>query len=253
VLLLPKVILAVSLALNPVTSAAALPSQEGRQFLVYDPRGDGRAVEVIGDLARAERIAILVPGTDTTLRDFDRGLGGVTRRAPSVQARTLYEATGSDPRVAVIAWLGYDPPEGLGPAALREDRASAGAVELQRFVASLPTAAAKVVIGHSYGTVVVGLAAHGFGPGVTDIVALASPGMGVSCLAELDFGGRVWAATAEADWIRRVPHVKFAGLGHGADPSGDEFGALRLPADGVSNHDSYLVPGSVCWQDDAPT
>ena len=30
------------------------------------------------------------PASDTTLRDFDRGLGGVARRAPAVQARALY-------------------------------------------------------------------------------------------------------------------------------------------------------------------
>src|SRR5919112_585778 len=85
-----KLFLAVSLLLNPVHGP--LPAREGRQFLVYDTRGDGRAIEVIGDLGRAERIAILVPGTDTTLRDFDRGLGGVARRAPAVQARALYDA-----------------------------------------------------------------------------------------------------------------------------------------------------------------
>ena len=64
----------------------------GRQFLAFDPAGDGTAVEVLGDLSTADRIAVLVPGVDTTLRDFDRGLGGVARRAPAVQARALYDS-----------------------------------------------------------------------------------------------------------------------------------------------------------------
>src|SRR5690349_5016188 len=84
--------------------------RSGRRFLSFDPRGDGQAVEVLGDLAAAERIAVLIPGVDTRLRDFDRGLGGVSRRAPAVQARAVYaalRAAAPGSRVAVVAWLGY--------------------------------------------------------------------------------------------------------------------------------------------------
>jgi hypothetical protein len=215
----------------------------GRRFLAFDPAGDGRAVEVLGDLATARRIVILVPGNDTTLADFDRGLGGVARRAPAIQARSVYQAA-NDPGVAVIAWLGYDSPEGMGMATIREERAQAGAVELQRFVASLPGAATVVVVGHSYGSTVVGQAAPGFGPAVTDLVALASPGMGVSDAAQLHTRARVWAGTSGHDWIRHVPHLRVAGFGHGADPTDSGFGARPVPTDNVSNHDSYLVAGS---------
>src|SRR4051812_19683808 len=91
---------------------------QGRHFLEFDPAGDGRAVEVLGDLATATRVAILVPGVDSVLADFDRGLGGVPRRAPRVQARTLYQRLSQRAAgVAGIAWLRYDPPEGVGPAA----------------------------------------------------------------------------------------------------------------------------------------
>ena len=158
---------------------------------------------------------------------------------------TSFPDTETAPRQsAVIAWLGYDSPEGISMATIREERAQAGAVELQRFVASLPTEATVVVVGHSYGSTVVGLAAPGFGPAVTDLVALASPGMGVSDAAQLHTRARVWAGTSEQDWIRRVPHVKVAGFGHGADPTDGDFGARPLPTDRVSGHDSYLVPGS---------
>ncbi|PWR08917.1 hypothetical protein DKT68_14020, partial [Micromonospora acroterricola] len=112
----------------PVTAAAMRAAgppyagwaADGRRFLTFDPRGDGRAVEVLGDLAGADRIAVLVPGVGTTLTDFDRGLGGVARRAPSAQAGQLYrELRAADPaaRVAVLAWLGYDPPDGVVTAA----------------------------------------------------------------------------------------------------------------------------------------
>src|SRR5690606_40719459 len=35
-----------------------------RRFLAFDPRGGGRAVEVIGDLRSADRIAVVVPGAE---------------------------------------------------------------------------------------------------------------------------------------------------------------------------------------------
>jgi len=249
-----------ALALSPLTVSAdyAAVAREmwaagygqmasGRRFLAFDPAGDGRAVEAVGDITTARRIVILVPGNDTTFGTFDRGLGGVARRALAVQARAVHEAA-DDPGVAVIAWLGYDSPEGFGMATIREERARAGAVELQRFVASLPAAATVVVVGHSYGSTVVGLAAPGFGPAVTDLVALASPGMGVSAAAGLHTGShapaRVWAGTSDRDWIRLVPHLNIAGFGHGADPTGSGFGARPLPTDNVASHDSYLVPGS---------
>jgi alpha/beta hydrolase family protein len=224
-------------------AANASSGGRGRQFLLYDQSGDGRAIEVVGDLAAARRIVVLVPGSDTTLADFDRGYGGVERRAPAVQARTLYAAIG-DPSVAVIAWLGYDPPEGLSKAAIREDRAVAGAAALTRFLDGLAVtrpSSSVVVIGHSYGTVVMGLTK--LPPTVTDVVALASPGMGVDSAADLG-PVRVWAARADADWIRFVPGVRVFGLGHSTDPTDPDFGATILPSDGVAGHDYYLTPGS---------
>jgi len=218
----------------------------GRTFLAFDPRGNGRAVEVVGDLATAHRIVVVVPGSDTSLENFDRGLGGVARRAPATQARTIHDAVyAADPNAstAVIAWLGYDPPEGLGKAALREDRAKEGAAALARFTAGLAVtnpAARVIVVGHSYGTVVIGRAAASLGPNVTDLVALASPGMG----DDLHTTARLWAARADADWIGWVPGIRVAGLGHGADPTGDAYGARQLPSEGVQGHDGYLVAGS---------
>jgi hypothetical protein len=220
-------------------------ARSGRRFLSFDPRGDGRAVEVLGDLATAERIAVLVPGVDTRLRDFDRGLGGVSRRALAVQARTLYAALRTaDPRarIAVVAWLGYDPPEGLSLDSARDLRARAGAEALTGFVAALPAQAAVTLIGHSYGALVVGLAAPHL-PRVGDVVALGAPGMGAPTAAGLG-GARVWSALAADDWIRRIPQLRIGHLGHGRRPSAPEFGALPLPVDSVQGHDGYLCPGS---------
>ncbi|HEU4346724.1 MAG TPA: alpha/beta hydrolase [Actinoplanes sp.] len=223
-------------------------AMSGRHFLSFDPAGDGTAVEVVGDLAAADRIAVLVPGVDTRLRDFDRGLGGVSRRAPAVQARAMYgrlRATDPSARVAVVAWLGYDTPDGIGLDAISEARARDGAVALVAFAGRLHgqhPAAAIMLIGHSYGAIVAGLAAPRL-PFVTDVVALGAPGMGAARASDLG-GPRVWSALAPADWIRRVPQLRWFGLGHGRRPSNPAFGARPLPTGGVAGHDYYLTPGS---------
>jgi alpha/beta hydrolase family protein len=228
--------------------AYATWAASNRHFLSFDPAGDGTAAEVVGDLSTADRIVVVVPGVDTTLRDFDRGLGGVARRAPAVQARAIWwklRTTDRRARVAVIAWLGYDPPEGIGLAAVREQRARAGAVALSRFVqgvhAQRPSATVTLV-GHSYGAIVAGLAAPHL-PYVQDVVALGAPGMGVGHASDLG-GARVWSALAAKDWIRRIPQLRLFDLGHGRRPSNPSFGALPLPTTGVDGHDYYLTPGS---------
>jgi len=228
--------------------AYAVWAASGRHFLAFDPAGDGTAAEVVGDLSTADRIAVLVPGVDTTLRDFDRGLGGVTRRAPAVQARALYRSLrAADPsaRVAVVAWLGYDTPDGIGLDSVREARARTGAAALTSFVRGLHAqrpGATVTLIGHSYGAIVVGLTAPRL-PEVRDLVALGAPGMGAGRAADLG-GARVWSALAAADWIRRIPQVRLFDLGHGRRPSSPGFGARRLPTAGVAGHDFYLSPGS---------
>ena len=219
---------------------------EGRHFLFFDPRGDGKTAEVFGDLTTATRVAVLVPGVDTTLADFDRGLGGVARRAPGVQGRTLYQQLSKrSGHVAVISWLGYDPPEGLGPAAATEGRARAGATALTAFVHDLRRqrpGATVTLIGHSYGSIVVGLAARHL-PEVADVVTMGAPGIGADRARDLG-GARVWSALAPTDWIRRIPQVRVFGLGLGRRPSSAGFGSIALPTDGVAGHDYYLTEGS---------
>ncbi|MCW3819368.1 alpha/beta hydrolase family protein [Micromonospora sp. DR5-3] len=221
---------------------------DGRQFLAFDPRGDGLAVEVLGDLATADRIAVLVLGVGSTLRDFDRGLGGVARRAPARQARDLYRELRADnpaARVAVLAWLGYDAPDGIltaaGPASA--DRGATALLGTLRTLAAHRPDAAVTLIGHSYGALVAGRAARRAPAQVTDLVTLGGIGTGVDRAGQLG-GVRVWAAEAPTDWIRRVPQVRLPGLGHGTRPGDPAFGARPLPVDGVAGHDGYLVPGT---------
>jgi pimeloyl-ACP methyl ester carboxylesterase len=231
-------------------NASAASWSPQRQLIEYDPRGTGRVAEVVGDLATADRIGILVPGVGNRLGNFDDGYAGVLRRSPAWQARQLYRQIRADDgtaRIAVIAWLGYDPPDGIGRDAMREERARAGAAALTRFVTGLTQyrpSATLTLVGHSYGSVVAGLAARPLGRRVHDIVALGSPGMGVDRVAQLHTAARVWAGSARGDWTRRLPGLRLFGVGHGRLPIDASFGARALPAGNVVAHDGYFMPGS---------
>jgi pimeloyl-ACP methyl ester carboxylesterase len=225
-------------------------ARQGRQFLSFDPRGTGRVVEVFGDLGAADRIAVLVPGVSTTGNNFDTGLDDVRDRAPAVQARNLYDATRAaapGEHVAVIAWLGYDAPQGVGRSAAREELARAGANALDSFAKDLAIQrprARVTLIGHSYGSVVTGLAAATLPWQVKDVVVVGSPGMGVSRAADLHTSAHVWAGQAAQDWIDWVPAFQVWGAGHGTLPITPGFGARVFGTNGVSDHDHYLAPGT---------
>ncbi|MFC0530729.1 alpha/beta hydrolase [Phytohabitans kaempferiae] len=199
-------------------------------------------VDVLGQPSTADGIAILVPGVGTTPANLATTTG--------VMARSLYGSAGrlAPPGdVAVVAWLGYRPPGGLGPDAAREDRARAGAAALSGYVSRLVAGRPHVrvtLIGHSYGAIVVGLAAATLPAQVTDLVALGAPGMGADRAADLGTTARVWAAESPHDWIRLVPEVRLFALGLGTRPATDSFGARELPTAGVSRHDGYLTDGS---------
>jgi len=207
--------------------------------------GNGYRVEVVGDPATAGHIAVLVPGADTTPSTFDTGLGGVLRRAPGWQAHQL--ATAAGPGTAVVAWLGYDPPDGVNRSAVRSERGEAGAVALVAYLDRLATQyphATVTVIGHSYGTVVLGHAAAHLPSTVTDLVAIGSPGMDVGRVADLGTHARVWAGSDASDWTLRLPDLRILGSGHGTNPTRTRFGALPLDVHDAPGHDGYFVPGT---------
>jgi hypothetical protein len=210
----------------------------GVTVLGCDPAGRGLAVVALGDPASAPHVTVLVPGSDTDLarlRDPDR-----PQRRPAGWARALADAGG--PGLAVVLWVGYPTPEGLGVDAATGRLARAGAAALTGFVAGLPAGAHVTVVGHSYGAVVTALAAPDLA--ADDLVLLGSPGAHAGSVAELGTAARVWAGRAESDWIGRVPALRIGDLGHGRDPAGPGFGARPVPVAGVVGHDGYLSPGT---------
>ncbi|GAB2818873.1 alpha/beta hydrolase family protein [Actinoallomurus bryophytorum] len=237
-------------AANRRAMDAAGPPYRGRpgRYLLFDARGDGRVAQVFGDLRAADRIAVLVPGAGARGANFWTGVGGRRFRSPAVQAAGLYrEAARYGGRIAVIAWLGYETPKGIEAAEAREDLARAGAAALERFVAGLVAVrpgATVALLGHSYGSTVIGTAAPRLPAQVTDLAVFGSPGMGVHDVTGLGTSARVWAGQSARDWIRWVPGVQVFGLGHGTKPADPAFGAQVFPTADVTGHDHYLSPGT---------
>ncbi|MEU8693603.1 alpha/beta hydrolase [Streptomyces sp. NPDC048665] len=224
--------------------AAADRTLASRNLLSFDGRGAGRATEVLGDLSRADHIAVLVPGSDTSLDTYAR----FHQTAAALYADLTHRAPHGT-RVAVIAWLGYETPATVSTTVTTTTRADEAAPHLRAFVRDLRAAtephAHLSLLCHSYGSVVCGRAAPGLD--ADDIALVGSPGTGAGSAAALHTRARVWAARGGDDWIAHVPHTSVhlfgTAIGFGTDPVSRAFGARVFDA-GDAQHSGYFTPGS---------
>ncbi|WP_425264209.1 alpha/beta hydrolase [Streptomyces caeruleatus] len=216
-----------------------------RHFLSFDGRGAGLATEVFGDLARADRVAVLVPGSDTSIDTYDR-----FRDAARALHERLTRQAPQGTRTAVVAWLGYQTPATVSTTVTTPARAEEAAPKLREFVRQLRAVTAGQgarisLLCHSYGSVVCGRAASHVA--VDDIALVGSPGTGADTAAALHTPARVWAARGSDDWVAEVPHVRLdllgTTVGFGTDPVSPSFGA-RVFAAGAGGHSDYFRPGS---------
>ncbi|MEU7137738.1 alpha/beta hydrolase [Streptomyces sp. NPDC046261] len=217
----------------------------GRQILAFDPTGPGRAAEVFGDLDRAERVSVVVPGVDTNVLTFEKSQRAYS--APVGMARSLYAAerkASPGTGTAVIAWADYTSPAGVGMDAATGKLAAEGALRLRKLVRALPGRSKVSLFCHSYGSVVCGVAARDLSPRVTDVAVAGSPGMRADRASDLRSSARIWAMRDADDWIQGVPHLEVGGLGHGADPVSEAFGARVLSASDARGHAGYFAPGT---------
>ena len=212
-----------------------------RHLLTFDGRGPGRAVEVLGDLLKADHIAVLVPGSDTSLDTYDR-----FRRA----ARALHDRTGprhSGDRLARLRNTRNDQRNGPHAHPSRTRRPPPARVHTRTATAWWATRTSVSLLCHSYGSVVCARAAPDRDD-VDDMALFGSPGTGADTAAALHTKARVWAGRGADDWIADVPHTQAdlfgTTVGFGTDPVSPAFGA-RVFAAGDGGHSDYLKPGSV--------
>ncbi|WP_344750990.1 alpha/beta hydrolase, partial [Micromonospora olivasterospora] len=249
--------------LDALTARLTDGGQPRAYLLGLDPGGEGRAIVALGDPDRADRVLTYVPGMTAGLADASGELG----RAARVRDRcAALDPTGA---TAAVLWLDYDAPDFLHEAALPRQAGDAGPA-LHRFQEGLRAThdgppARQTVLGHSYGSVVVGTAARDHGLAADALVFVGSPGVGVDGAAGLRLpGGEVWASTAPDDVIRlaRPPDalarrilvgasplaaVLVGGEEHalwfGRDPTDPGFGARTFPS-GRYGHTGYWDPGN---------
>ncbi|MFJ9363652.1 alpha/beta hydrolase [Nocardia sp. NPDC101769] len=212
----------------------AADAGSGRLVLAVDRNGHGAIA--LNNPDTAVNVATFVPGTGSSLTGI--GLGVDRVQALLDAAERAYPAA----RTSVIAWYGYDAPPDLAQAA-RDRRARAGAPALDRFESGLRAghpglAAHQTVVGHSYGSTLIGAAASGANSlAADDVVFVGSPGVGVDDVSKLHLtgipaghnGAHVYATADPAD-----PVPKFGQFLHGVDPVDREFRATVFTSSGAT-------------------
>jgi hypothetical protein len=236
-------------------------------LLRIDPAGEGQAVVALGDPDRAGHVLTQVPGMTADLASYGGELARAERIA--VRAAELAPATAT----STVMWLGYDAPDFVDEAASRS-LATAGAAGLHRFQDGLRAThvgppAHQTVLGHSYGSLVVGTAAAQPGLAADEVVFVGSPGVGVDSATDLRVPpGQVWSSTSRSDviqWAAVSPRSlaedlvlsqavpggflpAFArpenDLYFGTNPSDPAFGARVFTSEPDAGHLGYWEPGS---------
>jgi hypothetical protein len=190
---------------------------------------DGHAAVSIGNPDTATHNATFVPGTG---QDLARLQYSTEDAEVMFQAALRADGNLQPENLAVTMWMGYDPPMNLGQAGY-PGFATDGGADLAAFQDGMRashegTQSVNTVIGHSYGSTLVGAAASdGNVLPVDNVIAVGSPGMLVDHAGDLalDTGGEVYAMRARFDPINIA-----TGLTLGSSPTAEDFGAIRLAA-----------------------
>ncbi|MEU6732304.1 alpha/beta hydrolase [Streptomyces physcomitrii] len=245
-------------------AASGVPGKNGKSalpqayLLGFDTQGIGHAVIANGNPDTADHTAVYVPGTTSNLE----GIGGNINRAAYLWKEMNSQAPGQE--ISTITWLGYDAPQGLLDAT-QKHFAYDGAPELDSFLDGLQTAQGgadgshTTVVGHSYGSTVVGATAKDFDLAADDVVMVGSPGVLVGSADDLDVGKEhVWSEAARSDPIPALGRDFLAGHQWGANtwngipydagyissiPSDESFGAHRMDVD-TGGHSDYWTEDS---------
>lgn len=247
------------------TLLAVLDQRDGRTRQLLALGSDGRRLTAAvssGDVDRAARLAVFVPGFTSTVATqlirYERDSAGA-----SDLATALMRQRGAEGEVVAITWMGYPAPlvdEVMLPSrtVLGEQVAKDGATRLADFLTgiraahvfagSTATAPPIAVWGHSYGSLLAALMLRDHDVPVDYFAAAGSPGFGVADVGKLRLPeGRVYAIATSDDpvagtgWFvkdpRSLPGVTVLESHVSPLPDGTQ-GA------GIGGHSRYFEPGS---------
>ena len=239
-----------------------------------------------GDVDHAKNVATIVPGISTTVNEK---LGGEIDRAGVIRDAAVAEGKLQTKDVAVVSWLGYKAPGGFDPLhhpldslnnlpdIATSDLAEKGAVKLAGFETGLAAsrkygagAANITLIGHSYGSVVSGMATTMTQDGdVNNVILCGSPGMGTYDPSDIHVpkGRRFVSGIPTGDFIQGLGSIR-AGVGElGKDPLDDDSSYTHISGDATrckdynpeagpsliapdtTNHSNYICRGTEISRD----
>ncbi|WP_245996683.1 alpha/beta hydrolase [Streptomyces armeniacus] len=199
--------------LQAIDSKLRQGSQPPMYLLGIGDEGNGRAIVSYGNPDTSRNVSAYVPGLGTAL-DAGFANNDVKRAKDTALAAHKY-----DPSSASIVWLGYDAPQlpadGLlaNLEVMSKGPATNGAPAYNSFMEGISATNENAdphvtAIGHSYGSLTVGLAGQEPGgiPGADDIVLVGSPGVDAEHADDLGVGKEhVFVGAAENDPVTKLP------------------------------------------------
>ncbi|MBO2457297.1 alpha/beta hydrolase [Actinomadura violacea] len=248
-------------ALQSNLDTAGLKNLPDGYLLGFDTRGNGHAILARGNPDTATHTGVYVPGTYAKLAEIRKDLNRSDNLWLTSNGMTH---AGS---VSTITWLGYDAPQSIPLEAPFRSYADNGAPALNRFADGLHTShqgdpTHMTMIGHSYGTTVIGSAATHGHLQTNDIIFAGSPGVEAARASDLGIGSQhVYTERAPRDPVPPLGmHTELPGrigglasipgsamfggrtLDYGTDPEGWDLGHA---------HSSYWNPFSTSLNNQA--
>jgi hypothetical protein len=237
---------------DDLATVAAQVDMPDRYLLQLDTQSGARPHVIIaeGNPDTADSICTYVPGTGSR----PSKMGGDMDRVDAMRKQARLSGAKAP---SVIEWLGYDAPESL-PNATQQHYADTAAPDLDRFQDGLRVThngppSHNTVIGHSYGSTVVGdAAAHGRTLNADGVMFVGSPGvttmhagdLSLTGISPADVANHVYASKAAND---PIPFL-YPELGVGEVPGLDDFGPDPAdPAQGFGAQVFKSDPGSSHW------
>lgn len=232
----------------------ALESPDGLKRYLGILDEEGHAAVSINNPDEAIRHATFVPGTG---QDLSRLEFSTEKSEAMLQATLAADPNLDIEDVSVTTWMDYDRPMNLMQAA-SPSHAHGGADALQDFQSGLRAShdgatgpSTNTVIGHSYGSTLMGAAGLDGYLDANNVVAVGSPGILAGNAGDLNLpaDANVFATRAEKDIITLA-----TGLTLGPDPTSGKFGAIPFEAapgkswpfglPSVDAHSSYWSDGN---------